>query len=164
MSYFFCAGIVVRLLQKKMSLVRIMLIGSVLTWAGLIASAFTTTIVGLSLTYGAIHGEYMHHLRLQEIQLFFFSGSSYLLRANRQNCDVLKVRAKRQCRMLYHQKHRWQATSKIRAMYNEKTDLKAIKVLCLMTQRRRGSYRSYKCPRVRDNEKCVNTACFKVIS
>ncbi|CAN7937830.1 unnamed protein product, partial [Ixodes hexagonus] len=50
------AGMVVQLLQKRISLVRIMLIGSVLVWAGLVASAFTTSIVGISLTYGAIYG------------------------------------------------------------------------------------------------------------
>ncbi|KAG0417131.1 hypothetical protein HPB47_005862 [Ixodes persulcatus] len=50
------AGLLVHLLQQKMPIDQIALLGTVLTWSGLVASAFTPSVTWMSVTYGIVHG------------------------------------------------------------------------------------------------------------
>ncbi|CAN7937832.1 unnamed protein product [Ixodes hexagonus] len=50
------SALIVGMLQKRLSVIHIGLIGSVLVWSGLIASAFAPNLVVMSLTYGLLHG------------------------------------------------------------------------------------------------------------
>ncbi|XP_040079225.1 monocarboxylate transporter 12-B-like [Ixodes scapularis] len=55
-SLFLYTGIIVVLLQQRVSIARIAIVGSMLLWFGIVASAFATNIQWLYFTYGFIHG------------------------------------------------------------------------------------------------------------
>ncbi|CAN7986203.1 unnamed protein product, partial [Ixodes pacificus] len=50
------SALIVGILQRRLSIIHIGYIGSVLVWSGLIASAFAPNLVVMSLTYGLMHG------------------------------------------------------------------------------------------------------------
>ncbi|CAN7977380.1 unnamed protein product, partial [Ixodes persulcatus] len=50
------SALTVGILQRRLSIIQIGYIGSVLVWSGLIASAFAPNLVMMSLTYGLVHG------------------------------------------------------------------------------------------------------------
>ncbi|CAN7986195.1 unnamed protein product, partial [Ixodes pacificus] len=50
------AGLLVHLLHQKMPIDQIGLLGTILTWSGLVASAFTPSVTWMSVTYGIVHG------------------------------------------------------------------------------------------------------------
>ncbi|CAN7937833.1 unnamed protein product, partial [Ixodes hexagonus] len=50
------SALMVGILQRRLSIIHVGLVGSVLLWSGLVASAFAPNLVVMSLTYGLLHG------------------------------------------------------------------------------------------------------------